>query len=470
MQINTIIWDIGGVLERTVDAAPRFELASRLGIDVEELSDLIFGTSTEFRVQLGQISREEHLAYVQTQLRLATRAELDQVLDQFFSGDRLDTNLVDHIRQLKTSCTTAVLSNYSEILREKISTTWKIGDAFDHLIISSEVGHKKPDPEIYHIALQTIGCQPDEAAFIDDFTENIVAARQLGIHGIHFKTPEQTLSEIKILLKGQTYRINPMTIARNQLKKFNHLDRSLKMFILVTIFFGLFYSVQSLFFNFYILSLGFDKEFLGLTNSMGPTAALVFGLPLGMLTDRIGRKTAATYGMIIMVSGYALMLMTTTGILILISLFIAGVGSTLFYVSRTPLLTRLTNRQNRNYVFSLDFALSTLAGVFGTVFAGQLPSWFESLFSIPLETTASYQGVMFASLSLALLALIPIGMIGSGSRSQQQSEKSPNKSNSNSLKDMQNILRNPLIWKLVLPNLFIGFGAALMVPSLTSFC
>ena len=141
----------------------------------------------------------------------------------------------------------------------------------------------------------------------------------------------------------------------------------------------------------------------------------------------------------------------------------------MFYVSRTPLLTRLTNRQNRNYVFSLDFALSTLAGVFGTVFAGQLPSWFESLFSIPLETTASYQGVMFASLSLALLALIPIGMIEPGSRSQQQSEKSPNKSNSNSLKDMQNILRNPLIWKLVLPNLFIGFGAALMVPYFNIF-
>ena len=95
-----------------------------------------------------------------------------------------------------------MLSNYSEILREKITTTWKIGDAFEHLIISSEVGHKKPDPEIYQIALQTIGCQPGEAVFIDDFIENIEAARQLGIHGIHFITAEQTLSEIDILLKG----------------------------------------------------------------------------------------------------------------------------------------------------------------------------------------------------------------------------------------------------------------------------
>jgi putative hydrolase of the HAD superfamily len=202
MKINTIIWDIGGVLERTEDHAPRIQLANRLDLDINQLSDLIFGNSTQFRVQLGQISREEHLSYVQQELDLATRSELDQVLTDFFAGDRLDTELVDHIRRLKTSYTTAVLSNYSSILREKISTTWKIGDAFDHLIISSEVGQMKPSPEIYEIALETIGCQPDEAVFIDDFQENILGAQQLGIHGILFNSPQQTLADLKTLLKG----------------------------------------------------------------------------------------------------------------------------------------------------------------------------------------------------------------------------------------------------------------------------
>lgn len=202
MKINSIIWDIGGVLERTEDPTPRNEIADHLGMTVNALSDLIFGNTTEFRVQLGQISREAHLAFVGSQLGLDDRAELDQVIDQFFAGDQLDTELVDHIRELKTKYTTAVLSNYSEILREKITTSWEIGDAFDHLIISAEVGCKKPGPEIYQIALETLGCQPGEAVFIDDFIENIQAARQLGIHGILFQTPEQTLAELNTLLKG----------------------------------------------------------------------------------------------------------------------------------------------------------------------------------------------------------------------------------------------------------------------------
>ena len=48
--------------------------------------------------------------------------------------------------------------------------------------------------------------------------------------------------------------MKPISIAVNQWKKFKGLDRPLKLFISVTILFGLFYSVRTLFFNFYILS------------------------------------------------------------------------------------------------------------------------------------------------------------------------------------------------------------------------
>jgi hypothetical protein len=73
--------------------------------------------------------------------------------------------------------------------------------------------------------------------------------------------------------------MKPILTAVRQLKKFNQLDRSVKMIITVTIFFGLFQSVRSLFFNFYILSLDFDKDFLGIANSMVPAATLILGLP-----------------------------------------------------------------------------------------------------------------------------------------------------------------------------------------------
>lgn len=200
MQINTIIWDIGGVLERTEDDSPRKKVAKRLGMTTGQLGALIFGDTTEFQVQLGKISRDEHLEHVRKQLGLSSRDELDQVLAEFFGGDRLDMELVAYIRKLKTDYTMVVLSNYSDILRKQINEIWKIGDAFDHLVISAEVGHKKPSPEIYQIALEKAGCQPGEAVFIDDFIENIEAAQQLGIHGIHFQSVEQALDELDKIL------------------------------------------------------------------------------------------------------------------------------------------------------------------------------------------------------------------------------------------------------------------------------
>lgn len=263
--------------------------------------------------------------------------------------------------------------------------------------------------------------------------------------------------------------MNPIKIAVNQWKKFTNLSRSLKMFILVTICYGLFYSVRALFFNFYILSLDFDKDFLGLANSMAPAATLIFGLPLGMFTDRIGRKNATILGLVIAVVGYGTILVTSTGWLILAALFFAGLGETLFYVSRTPLLTRLTDKQNRDYVFSLDFALSTLAGVLGNSLGGQLPTWFESWFSILPETVSSYRGVIFASLLIGLVAILPVGMIEPGSAQQRQTARESSNNNSSLLIIIQNILHKKVIWQLMLPNLFIGLGAALMVPYFNIF-
>jgi MFS family permease len=188
-----------------------------------------------------------------------------------------------------------------------------------------------------------------------------------------------------------------------------------------------------------------------------------------VFTDRIGRKNATIIGLLLQVLGYTIMLMSKSGSLILTSLFLAGTGEALFFISRTPLLTRLTNQQNRNFVFSLNMAIFTLAGVVGNSLGSQLPIWFESLFNFVPETPSSYQGILFARLSLALLALIPAILIAPGSKSQRLATITDSKININLKSNMQNIMHNPVIWKLVSSNLFIGLGAALMVPYLNLF-
>jgi len=70
---------------------------------------------------------------------------------------------------------------------------------FDEVIFSCEKGFLKPQREIYEIILQRLCVQPEEALFIDDKRENILAAEKVGIQTILFKNPEQLKKELKSL-------------------------------------------------------------------------------------------------------------------------------------------------------------------------------------------------------------------------------------------------------------------------------
>ncbi len=59
------------------------------------------------------------------------------------------------------------------------------------IVVSGEVGFIKPDPRIFQILLDRNGIAAESAVFIDDVAVNAAAASRLGIHGIHFRSPDQ---------------------------------------------------------------------------------------------------------------------------------------------------------------------------------------------------------------------------------------------------------------------------------------
>lgn len=74
------------------------------------------------------------------------------------------------------------------------------GELFDGVVISAEVGLRKPDPEIYRHALELIGRRPEECAFVDDIGRNVRAAVELGITGIQHTDAEATVARLEALL------------------------------------------------------------------------------------------------------------------------------------------------------------------------------------------------------------------------------------------------------------------------------
>jgi HAD superfamily hydrolase (TIGR01509 family) len=59
------------------------------------------------------------------------------------------------------------------------------------MVISGEVGHVKPHPEIFQILLERIGRTAEECLFIDDSLTNIQQAQKIGFATVHFQSPEQ---------------------------------------------------------------------------------------------------------------------------------------------------------------------------------------------------------------------------------------------------------------------------------------
>jgi putative hydrolase of the HAD superfamily len=79
-------------------------------------------------------------------------------------------------------------------------TDWH--EMFDAVVISGEVGMRKPEPGIFELAVDRMGLPADECVFIDDMAHNIVAAEQAGLVGIVHRTFDETAAELEALFPG----------------------------------------------------------------------------------------------------------------------------------------------------------------------------------------------------------------------------------------------------------------------------
>lgn len=91
------------------------------------------------------------------------------------------------------------LSNWSAETFPHARKKYDFFNLLDDMVISGEVGHVKPDPEIYHILLNKIGRPAQECLLIDDSPVNIHQAQKMGFAAIHFQSPEQLETQLRDL-------------------------------------------------------------------------------------------------------------------------------------------------------------------------------------------------------------------------------------------------------------------------------
>ena len=199
MAIRAVFFDFGGVIMRTEYQSPRQKLAERFNMDYDEIDKAVFGSESARRASLGEITEEKHWAEIAKRFKQPA-SQMQAFRDMFFGGDVIDRSLVAEIQSMRGKFHTGLISNAWSGLREFI-TKEKVISVFDTVVISAEVGIVKPSAGIYEIALKQAKVKATEAVFVDDMPVNIEACEKVGMKGILFRDPQESMDRLKRLLK-----------------------------------------------------------------------------------------------------------------------------------------------------------------------------------------------------------------------------------------------------------------------------
>ena len=108
-----------------------------------------------------------------------------------------EKNTVNILEALNKQYSIWLLSNTNpKHIQDEIEKRYLFPSLVNGAVYSFDVGVRKPEKEIYEIAMQRANANPQECLFIDDLLENIQAAKQIGIEGVHFISSEQLKQEL----------------------------------------------------------------------------------------------------------------------------------------------------------------------------------------------------------------------------------------------------------------------------------
>lgn len=186
--IRAIIFDFGNVIGFFDHRLGTARMARLLGdsVDEEQVYRLYYGTDLEDRHERGLISSDEVLRQFKRHFHSPHVDE--QALAQAF-GEIFWPNpaVIDVIRRLPPHLRLVLGSNTNELHYRWFGPMFAdVFERFAHLVLSFEIGCRKPEAKFYQECLAACGCSPNEALFLDDRPENVEGAKALGIRAVRY--------------------------------------------------------------------------------------------------------------------------------------------------------------------------------------------------------------------------------------------------------------------------------------------
>jgi glucose-1-phosphatase len=196
--IDTLAFDFGNVIGLLDHGRTLAKLAPYTDMAEGEMFATIYGGDLEDDFESGRIAEEDFLRRFQQKCRLRCDEEFlaAAIEDIFWQNEPLCAlipRLKEHYRLVLGSNTNPTharrfLAQFADTLRH-----------FDGMVLSYEIGARKPGRAFYEEILRVAGCQPDRCVFIDDLPENAAGARACGLRGIVYTGMDQLNSQLRNL-------------------------------------------------------------------------------------------------------------------------------------------------------------------------------------------------------------------------------------------------------------------------------
>ena len=185
--IKAIIFDCFGVVLGNPYKLVLQDIMTKNPVLAEEVRGV------QHAADMGILSRDEAASYMSEKIGITK--------DEFFTiqnkGEVRNQELIERIHELRADFKVAMVSNISG--RDRLDIRFEPGQLdslFDTVIASGDVGHTKPEPEIYQLAAEQLGVLPNECIMLDDIAEFCEGARAVGMQAIQFISTTQALEDL----------------------------------------------------------------------------------------------------------------------------------------------------------------------------------------------------------------------------------------------------------------------------------
>ncbi|NQY75440.1 MAG: HAD family phosphatase [Candidatus Margulisbacteria bacterium] len=197
-KIENVVFDVGQVLFEYDPGRIIDEVIGNTPYKDEYLESLFYAPLWQ-ELDRGDVSQEEALSQLSNGSKGQSRKSEDY--RALLNNYPYHLNLIEGTQNIfltlhEQGYPLYILSNFQSEPFDKLINHHPFLNAVEGIVVSSKINMMKPEPAIYTHLLDTYSISPESTLFIDDLSENIDAAKEQGISGIVFETPEKLEADL----------------------------------------------------------------------------------------------------------------------------------------------------------------------------------------------------------------------------------------------------------------------------------